>query len=82
MKIVKKDTTKSTVIRLNPIEQATMNGMSAVIQAAINEREAYFTTVVCGRIGIHRTRISGVDVSTGIITLAPDAPKAAETKKD
>ena len=67
---------------LNPIEKATLTGLVAARTAVMNEIEGYLTNVLSARLGVHRSRITNVDVQSGLVTMASDAPKPEEVKRD
>ena len=72
----------SEPVRLTPIEQATLNGLAVARLAVSNEIDAYAAKVVAARLGVHPNRIKAFDVVSGVVTLASDAPKPEEAKKE
>lgn len=63
-------------VPLLPLERATLTGLIASREAVGREIEGY-VVLVASRLGLARNRIAEISISTGLITLASDAPAPA-----
>lgn len=63
-------------VLLTDTERSVLTGLVAGRDAVIAQIDGYLTNVVSARLGVHRNRIANADISTGLVTLASDAPKA------
>lgn len=62
-------------VPLTPEEKAVLTGMVVAREAVIANIDLYLKDVIGSRLGLARNRIANADISTGLVTLASDAPK-------